>query len=119
MKIAFSSSGDSLESSFDTRFGRCRKFIIYDDSTDKFEVVDNSQNLNAAQGAGIQSAQNVVATGAECVVSGHCGPKAFKTLNVAGVKVFNCEFRTVKDAIEAFKKGEIKEAKSADVEGHW
>ncbi|HPN84170.1 MAG TPA: NifB/NifX family molybdenum-iron cluster-binding protein [Victivallales bacterium] len=119
MKIAFSSSGDSLESPFDSRFGRCSKFIIYDDSSDSFDVVDNTQNLNAVQGAGIQAAQNVVKAGAVAVVSGHCGPKAFKALNVAGLKVYNCEFRTVKEAVSAFKKGELKEADSADVDGHW
>ncbi len=119
MKIAFSSSGDSLESPFDSRFGRCRKFIIYDDAADSFEVVDNSQNLNAAQGAGIQSAQNVVKAGVAAVVSGHCGPKAFRALSAAGVKVYNCEFRTVKEAVQAFKSGGLKEADSADVEGHW
>ncbi len=122
MKIAFSSSGDSiasLDAPFDSRFGRCRKFIIYDDAADSFEVVDNSQNLNAAQGAGIQAAQNVVKAGAGAVVSGHCGPKDFRALGAAGVKVFNCEFRTVKDALTAFRNGELKEAESADVEGHW
>ncbi len=120
MKIALSSSGDSLESPFETRFGRCRKFIVFNDSDDSLEVVDNTQNLDAAQGAGIQAAQNVANAGVQCVVSGHCGPKAFMTLDAAGIKVYTCESRgSVAEALDAFKKGELPQLAGADVDGHW
>ncbi|HRU01950.1 MAG TPA: NifB/NifX family molybdenum-iron cluster-binding protein [Victivallales bacterium] len=82
MKIAFSASGDSLESPIDPRFGRAKYFIIYDEINEKFEVIKNEQNLNAVQGAGIQSAQNLAKFGVECVVSGHFGPKALKLCNL-------------------------------------
>ena len=63
MKIAISSSGSTLEDTIDLRFGRAAMFIIYDLDHENFTSVDNEQNLNAAQGAGIQggvggSAQN-------------------------------------------------------------
>ncbi len=80
MKIAFTTSGDNLEAPLDSRFGRAPKFLIYDSDEDTFTVIDNQQNLNAAQGAGIQSAETVARLGAESLVTGHCGPKAFRVL---------------------------------------
>ena len=119
MKIAISCSGTSLDAPVDPRFGRAAKFIVLDTETSAFEIHDNVQNLNAAQGAGIQTAQTVSQLGAEAVITGHCGPKAFRTLQAAGVKVVVGAKGTVAEAVEAFKKGELKPAESADVEGHW
>ena len=53
MKIVFTTSGSDLNALLDTRFGRAPKFLVYDLDSGKFEVIDNQQNLNAAQGAGI------------------------------------------------------------------
>lgn len=119
MKIAFTASGEGLSSPLDFRFGRAPKFIIYDLDQNTFEVIDNRQNLNAAQGAGIQSAQTVARTGATAVVTGHCGPKAFRVLQAAGVKIFNASAATVAEALEQYRAGKLTEANGADVEGHW
>ena len=118
MKIAFSASGDSLDAQLDARFGRAAKFLIVDSDTDEYVVVDNTQNLNAAQGAGIQSAQHVVSAGAGALVSGHTGPKAFKVLSAAG-RIYLSSAATVRDALDAWKKGELHKIDTADVEGHW
>ena len=119
MKIAFSSTGDTLESALDQRFGRSPKFIIYDTDAATFVVVDNTQNLNAAQGAGIQSAQNVVNAGATALVTGHTGPKAFKVLEAAKIATYLSDAPTVQAALDAWKKGTLKASAEADVEGHW
>jgi len=119
MKIAFTASGDSLNSRLDSRFGRAAKFLIYDLGSMTFEVVDNQQNLNAAQGAGIQSAETVARLGAKTLVTGHCGPKAFRVLNAAGIKIFNSSAPTVAEALEEYRAGKLVQAHSADVESHW
>lgn len=119
MKIAFSTSGAELSAPLDTRFGRAAKFLVYDTETKSFDVIDNAQNLNAAQGAGIQSAQNVAASGAQALVSGHCGPKAFRVLNAAGVKAYTSNAATVQEALDQYQAGALTELKAADVEGHW
>ena len=119
MKIALSSTGKTSEDMVDQRFGRAPYFIIFDSQTNTFAAVDNTQNLNAAQGAGIQSAQNVVQAGAEILITGHTGPKAFRVLESAKIPIYLAPSLTIKEAVEKFKNGELKKIDNADVEGHW
>ncbi len=119
MKVAITTSGTTLDAQVDARFGRCKYFILADTEAGTFAVIDNEQNLNAAQGAGIQSAQTVVNQGAEAVITGHCGPKAFRTLQAANVKVYVGATGTVREALDAFKQGKLQATENADVEGHW
>lgn len=119
MIIALTALEESIDSEVDGRFGRAKKFMIYDVEKDLYSFVDNDQNLNSPQGAGIQSAQNVVEAGAEAVITGHCGPKAFKVLETAGLPVYLGEKMKLKDAVEKYKKNELDKISSADVEEHW
>lgn len=119
MKIAVTTSGDNLAAPFDNRFGRALKFLIYDTETEMFRTIDNAQNLNAAQGAGIQAAQAVAKAGVSGVITGHCGPKAFRALKAAGITIYHTEATTVGDALEHMKQGKLRPADDADVEGHW
>lgn len=119
MKIAISSAGPTLDDTLDLRFGRAAMFIIYDLDHETFTVVDNEQNLNAAQGAGIQSAQHVVNAGCQALVTGHTGPKAFKVLETAKIPIYLAEGGTIREAIASFRNGSLKVIREADVEGHW
>jgi predicted Fe-Mo cluster-binding NifX family protein len=119
VKVVFTTSGDNLDAPLDSRFGRAPKFLVYDLDSETFEVVDNQQNLNAAQGAGIQAAETVARSGAKSLVTGHCGPKAFRVLLAAGIKVYTADAPTVAAALEQYRTGKLTEAKVADVEGHW
>jgi len=118
MKIAITTSGNDLSAPLDPRFGRAARFIIYETEAGTFERVDNSQNLNAAQGAGIQSAQNIASTGAQAVISGHFGPKAFRVLSAAHIAIYPSTAATVQDALDLFLEGKLTAAQEADVEGH-
>ncbi|NLG18591.1 MAG: dinitrogenase iron-molybdenum cofactor biosynthesis protein [Fibrobacter sp.] len=119
MKIAVSSERPVPESPMDSRFGRARYFMIFDDESSSWESLDNDQNLSAPQGAGIQSAANVVNAGCKILISGNCGPKAFTALSKAGVEVYLASNGTVLDALRDFKNGVLKRLEAADVEGHW
>ncbi|TFH15419.1 MAG: dinitrogenase iron-molybdenum cofactor biosynthesis protein [Lentisphaerales bacterium] len=119
MKLVITSLGETLVSPVDQRFGRARYFILYDTDTEEWSTHDNHQNLNAAQGAGIQAGQKVVELGASAVITGHCGPKAFITLRAGGIDVFSGASGTVKESIDAFAKGELKKADDSDVDGHF
>lgn len=119
MKLAVTSRGNNLNSPLDPRFGRAKFFIVIDMETGGFSAVDNSVNLDATQGAGIQAGKRVVELGVQGLITGHVGPKAFSTLQAGGVKVYTGASGTVADAIEQFKTGKLAVAAAADVEGHW
>ena len=119
MKLAITSTDKADSSVFSASFGRASCFYIWDSQTRTSTTIDNQQNKNAAQGAGIQAAQIVVKSGVKAVITGHCGPKAFRVLAAAGIQVFYSTARTVEEALQCFQRGELTEATIADVEGHW
>ena len=119
MKIVISSSDGKPESPVDPGFGRAAKFLVFDTESDRFEIVNNDQNLHAAQGAGIQAAETVARLGAEYLLTGHCGPKAFMVLKAAGIKICTGVEGTAAEALARFRAGEIVPAEGADVDGHW
>jgi predicted Fe-Mo cluster-binding NifX family protein len=119
MKIAVSSTGNELISEMDPRFGRAKYFIVVDPKTLEYEAVENEQNLNLPQGAGIQAAKTIVDNKADVLISGSCGPKAFDVLNAAGIKVVTGAKGRVIDAITQFKNGRLGAVEGPNVEGHW
>jgi predicted Fe-Mo cluster-binding NifX family protein len=66
-----------------------------------------------------QSAQNIIDAGAHIVFTGHCGPKAFKTLKAADIRVVLNTGGKVKNAIALYESGNYTISESEDVEGHW
>lgn len=119
MKIAVTAQGGDMKSPVDPRFGRARHFIVIDTETKEWTAFDNTQNLNAMQGAGIQASRNVADLGVKAVVTGNIGPKAFATLQSAGIDVFIGADGTVEQAFEKFETGALERAGGANVRGHW
>ena len=119
MKIAISSNGKELTDMIDTRFGRARGFVIYDTESGSTEYIDNRQNLDSAQGAGVQSARTVIEAGAEAVITGNVGPKAYSALNSASVAIYLLSEGSINDAIASYRDGKLEKAHEANVEGHW
>ncbi len=119
MKIVITAQGATPDSPLDTRFGRASNFLIYDDATGTWESVSNEQNMQALQGAGVQAATTVANTGGKVLISGHCGPKAFRTLRAAEIDVYSSSAATAEQALKAFQRGELVKLNDADVEAHW
>ncbi len=119
MKLVVTAQGSTLDSPVDPRFGRARYFLLVDPDTGSFTAHDNAQNLNAAQGAGIQAAQTVVELGAEAVLTGNVGPKAFATLQAGQMAVYPGAAGTVQEALEQWRSGSLQPAGKATVQGHW
>jgi len=119
MKLAITSTGRELISDLDPRFGRAKYFIVVDPESLEYEVVENKQNLDLPQGAGIQAAKTIVDQNVDVLISGNCGPKAFKILEAAGIKVVTGAEGRVMDGVTQYGSGELTEAKEANVEGHW
>lgn len=119
MKVAVTSKERKLESNLDERFGRAPYFIIYDLENDTYQCIDNKQNLNSAQGAGIQAAQNITNTKAEALITGNVGPKAFQVLKAAEIDIYLTQNTSIQEAIENFKAGKLTKTNTNNVEGHW
>jgi len=118
-KIAVTSEGPSLQDLVDPRFGRAGGFVVVDTETMATTYVDNGGSQVMAQGAGIQAAENIVNAGAEILLTGFVGPKAFAALQAAGVKVGqNLEDLTVAQAVERFKAGAVPFADTPNRESH-
>ena len=119
MKIAITSRGIDLSSQVDPRFGRAPYILIVDTETMEYETLDNSTNAGAFKGAGIQAATMIHNKGAEVLMTGYCGPKAFQTLQVAGIKVLSDITGTISKVIEQYKIGDMVVAEKPNAEAHW
>lgn len=107
-RICVTSSGDTLESQIDPRFGRCAYFIIVDPNTQEFQAISNEAAI-ASGGAGIQAAQIVAAQNVEAVITGSVGPNAYPALQNAGIRILTGASGSVKAAVESYKTGALQE----------
>ena len=118
MKICVTATANSLEAQIDPRFGRCSYLIIIDSETMQFEAIPNMA-AGATGGAGIQAAQTIAKKGVRLLITGNVGPKAFQALSVAGIEIVTSAFGTVREAVEKFKRGELKKTGAPTVGGHF
>ena len=119
MKVAVTSQGDRLDSPLDPRFGRAAYILFVETQTLEFEAFDNTGNRNAFKGSGIQAAAMICDKEAEVLITGFCGPNAFKTLETAGIKVVSGQAGRVIDAVQTFKQGNAVYATAANADAHW
>jgi predicted Fe-Mo cluster-binding NifX family protein len=117
MKIACTAKGVGLDSPFDKRFGRAEMFIIYDTTNNTYSVIDNKENIQVAQGAGIKAAQIVIDSGANILITGHLGPKAAQVILDSDLEAYQCEAETVREAIDKYRSNKLKKIEKQDYEG--
>ena len=120
MRVAITASGENLDSPVDRVFGRARYFVITDPEGTNVEVLENSQNVNAAQGAGIQAARQIANKSVDILLTGNVGPNAFRALEAVSIRVYQFESNilTVRDALTAWKDGRLQEVKAPTAKGH-
>ena len=119
-KIAISCEGPSLEDLVDPRFGRAAGFLIVNPDTMSTDYVDNGSSQVMAQGAGIQAAETVAATGARVLLTGYVGPKAFMALQAAGIKVGqDLKNMTAREAVSRYCSHQVTIAAKPNKAGHW
>lgn len=118
MKMCISASSGNLDANVDSRFGRCPYFVIVDSETMEFKVISN-ESTNAAHGAGIQAAQTVANMGVKVVITGNVGPNAFNVLSATGIKIVTGASGSIKESVEKYKKGQLKETENPTVGGHF
>ena len=117
MRIAIASTGKTLESKVDRRFGRAAYFIIVDTETMDFSSFGNDR-IAAEEKAGIGAAKAVAGAGVPSVLTGNCGTHAEQILRDTGVRLYTGVAGTVSEAIELYRSGRLTEAKGPSVPSH-
>ena len=114
MKIAISSTGESLESEIDARFGRCPYFLIVEIEGKEIKDVQAIENIAAGQmgGAGITSAEIVAKEKVDAVITANLGPRALSVFEQFEIKIYQGQGK-VKDVVEKFIEGELTEIKDS------
>ena len=101
-KICITSDGIDLSAEVDPKFGRARYFLIVDPHSMDFEVIENP-NIEAAHGAGIQTAQLISSKNVGAVLTGNCGPNAQRVLQSSGIEVITNVSGKAEDALSKYK----------------
>jgi predicted Fe-Mo cluster-binding NifX family protein len=119
MRFAITSQSAERSAEVDPRFGRARYFWVVDTQTGQAQAVDNTPNLQAAQGAGIQSARRCGELGVDVVLTGHVGPKALAVLGEHGIAVYAGVSGTVDHALSQYEQGLLRRTEQATTDSHW
>jgi predicted Fe-Mo cluster-binding NifX family protein len=117
MRIVVSAQGENLEALASPVFGRCPAYVFVDTETMEAEAVANPAMAEGG-GAGIQAAQFVVSQGAQAVLTGNLGPNAYDVLEAAGVAGYLVPAGTVREAVKAYKAGQLQPMMGANVAAH-
>lgn len=104
MKIAITSTGNTIDSELDARFGRCSYFAIYDTQTKEIEFVKNP-NMDANNGAGPASVKFIASYNVEKAVSGEFGIKIKSLMNDLNIQMIILQDKkTIKEVVEMLNK---------------
>jgi predicted Fe-Mo cluster-binding NifX family protein len=118
MKVTISTRGNDMASLVDPRFGRAAWFIVADTESDEWSAFDNSANVGASGGAGIQAGTTVASQGVGAVITGNVGPNAHRVLAAAGIDIYQAvDCATAHDALAALRRGELTAVQAPTVGG--
>ena len=109
MKIAVSTGKGGLDDMVFPVFGRCQSFTIVEaDKEIKGSSVIPNPAMSAVGGAGIMAAQAIIDKGINAVITGNCGPNAYRIFAQAGIRVYLGSGK-VEDAVKALLEGKLQE----------
>lgn len=115
MKICITAAGEDWGSPTQPNFGRASYFLFIDSEA---ETIDSVKNRPGSHGAGVQAAQTVCGQGARAVVTGSVGPNAFQGLAAAGIDVYVGATGTVREAYDAYRAGDLRQATAPTGRSH-
>lgn len=88
--------------------GRAPYFMVCDIDNNKTEILENPAT-NAEGGAGLKSAQFIVDSGADTLITVRCGENASKVLKMANIKIYKSQATNAQENIELLKNGKLAE----------
>jgi predicted Fe-Mo cluster-binding NifX family protein len=104
MKVLITSSGKSLDSDFDLRFGRAAWFCVFNTESNKIEFIEN-ENVHHNSGAGTKTAEKMIGLGVQKIITGDFGPKVKDILGKFSIQLVIIKDRdlTVGDIIDRIR----------------
>jgi predicted Fe-Mo cluster-binding NifX family protein len=117
VRIAVTARDRDPAGAVDERFGRAYWLLVYDEETEAWEPFENARARNAVQGAGIQAAQALAERQVQVLLTGVTGPKAFRSLEAAGIEVFHGATGTPESALADWRAGRLERATGATAVG--
>lgn len=117
MKVIVSSSGSDIDSPVSQVFGRAEYYILADTDDLTHEALENPAT-GQSSGAGVMAAQFVLEQAPGALISANIGPNAFQVLSAGSVECFAAPEGTVKEAVQAFARGELSSLSSPNARSH-
>lgn len=102
MIITIGAEGANLNDAVAKRFGHANYYIIYNTNDNTFEAVKNEDEDHTHS-----NLYELIDKGTEVFIVGNIGPYAFEIIN-ENRDVYLARKMTVQEAINKFKKGELK-----------
>jgi predicted Fe-Mo cluster-binding NifX family protein len=112
MKIVISTSTDSLDGPFDSRFGRAAFLSIMNTETGCWDACANP-GAGATTGAGMLASQFVVEQHVQAAISGGFGPNAYMTLAAADIQMYLApagKELTGREILDLYRQGKLEQA---------
>lgn len=109
MILFITTQGNTLESRFNTKFGRTPWFIQFDSESGEWEAFENNAT-SQAHGAGVAAAQFLIDRGAQAVISGRFGPNAYQALSTAGITMLAQpdDSKSTQEVIDLWQAGQLE-----------
>jgi predicted Fe-Mo cluster-binding NifX family protein len=120
MKIAISTTHETLDADFEPRFGRTAYFCIVDTDTGETASYPNPA-IASTGGAGVQAAQFIAEQGVKVVISGNFGTNAYKALQAANIRTFLSPGNSTlaaQDLLVQYQSGLLQEVTAPTHAGH-
>ncbi|MCW8860199.1 MAG: hypothetical protein OQK50_03380 [Deltaproteobacteria bacterium] len=100
MIIAITAKEASLQSEVDPRFGRAAHFLFANSQTGEVYAHDNTEGINASNGAGTGAAQLMAEYKVDVLYTGSVGPKAGEVLEKLKIKFHENTSGTVEEVLD-------------------
>lgn len=108
MKIAIGLEEENYDSKVDKRFGRAGYFIILDDESNQYEIIENDAK-DEVTGAGLKVVKKLVSLGVEVIIAGEIGPKAETLIEEFEIPVYKLgECTTVEEVLKNYHEGKLE-----------
>jgi len=107
MKICLCGQGNSPQAPISQVFGRCLFFLIYDDQTKTYRIIENTSK-NEAHGAGTNAAQIIINENVDILITNALGLNAKLVLDQCSIQVFKQNGETPQDALSLYQAGKLE-----------